>query len=140
MALKQRQLSIALLLATGWIGPASADPARHDFDRPGHASHSLSENERERMRSDLERFSHQLPGRAQIDKRRQLLRDRARQRFQDADTDHNGRLNRDELARLNPHAVRFFDRVDRDGDGELNLQEVAQALRARIRQQYRQRP
>lgn len=92
------------------------------------------------MRSDLERFSREQLRRSDFEKRRKLLRERARQRFRDADTNRDGTLNREELARLNPGAANNFDQFDHDGDGELSEQEVARALRKHVKQREKSHP
>lgn len=92
------------------------------------------------MRSDLERFSREQLRRNDFEKRRKLLRERARQRFRDADTNRDGTLNREELARLNPGAAKNFDQFDHDGDGELSEQEVARALRKHVKQREKSHP
>lgn len=107
-----------------------AQPRSRDVHAQG-----LSHSERMRMRGDLERFSREQPYRDKIEMRRQMLRERARQRFQHADRDGNGFLNRQELRHLNPNAARHFDQIDRDHDGELSEQEVGQAMRRRMRRQ-----
>lgn len=114
----------------GWAGVLLAEPR----PRGAHA-HSLSHSERMRMRGDLERFSQEQPYREKIEMRRQMLRERGRQRFHDADRDGNGLLNRQELRHLNPNAAHHFDQIDRDRDGELSEQEVDQAMRRRMQRQ-----
>lgn len=121
-------LSWAALFALA--GPISAETRPADVHTP-----DLSHSERMRMRGDVERFSQEHPDRARIDKRRQMLRERAKRRFHEADHDGNGRLNRHELARQNPNAARHFEQIDRDRDGEISEFEFAQALRRRMRMQ-----
>jgi len=121
-------LSCATLF--GWAGGVLAEPRQRDAHAQG-----LSPSERMRMRGDLERFSREQPYRDKIEMRRQMLRERGKQRFHDADRDGNGLLNRQELRQLNPNAARHFDQIDRDHDGELSEQEVGQAMRRRMRRQ-----
>lgn len=111
-------------------GASRAEPEPQDTHSP-----ALSASERMRMRGDLERFSQQHPYRNHIEMRRQLLRERAKRRFLEADLDDNGFLNRQEFARHNPNAARQFDLIDRNRDGELSEMEVAQALRRHMRRQ-----
>ena len=92
------------------------------------------------MRRDLERFSREQPQRGEFEKRRKLLRERARQRFHAADTNHDGVLSREELGRLKPGAVKNFDQLDHNADGGLSEQEVAKAMRKQARQRYRRLP
>lgn len=120
----------AMLIATPSLGMAESGPQN---TRP-----VLSPGERMRMRGDLERFSEQQPHRAKIEMRRQMLRERARQRFRQADGDGNGFLNRQEFSERFPNAARHFEQIDRDRDGELSEQEMGQAIRWRMqRQGYR---
>lgn len=125
---QQALAKLACLLVLSWVGQA---PARAE-DYSAHTP-NLSNSEHKRMRSDLERFSREQPRRGDFEKRRQFFRERARQRFHDADTDGNSLLNREEWTRLHPAAARNFDEIDQNGDGELSEQEVAQVLRKRIR-------
>ena len=128
---------IAILLScVTLLGSANvlyAQPRQRD----GH-SQGLSPSERMRMRGDLERFSREQPYRNKIEMRRQMLRERARMRFQHADRDGNGVLNREEVNQLNPNAAQQFDRIDLDRDGELSEQEVGQAMRQRMLRQNMQ--
>lgn len=122
-------------LAIGWAGQAAAQPT----DAPSHEQ-TLSSSEHQRMRRDLERFSREQPQRGEFEKRRKLLRERARQRFHAADTNRDGVLSREELGRLKPGAVKNFDQLDHNADGGLSEQEVAKALRKQARQRYRRLP
>lgn len=132
MSLQQALTKLACLLALSWAGQAPAQPE-------GSVGHPpvLSSSEHKRMRGELERFSREQPRHVDFEKRRQLFRERARQRFHEADTNGNGGLSRQELARLNPGAAKNFDQFDHNGDGELNQQEAAQAMRKHVRQRYK---
>ncbi len=88
------------------------------------------------MHGDLEQFSQQQPQYEEIKKHRQELRERAKQRFNAADTDGNGFLSREEFAHLRPNAAQYFDEIDQNQDGELSEQEVARFFRQRMRQQH----
>lgn len=121
-------LSCVTLL--GSVSVLYAQPRQRDVHTQG-----LSHSERMRMRGDLERFSREQPYRDKIEMRRQMLRERARQRFQHADRDGNGFLNREEVNHFNPKAAKHFDRIDLDRDGELSEQEIGQAMRHRMRRQ-----
>ena len=154
---------LIFLLALGWAGSAAAErgipgshaqhPSRQESQRPrgagserpqgdvadhlrGDSRERLRADDRERLRGDLEQFSQQQPERAEIDRRRQYFRERAKERFRNADTNGNGLLNREELSRLNSNAAANFDEIDQDRDGELSEQEVAQILRNRLRPQF----
>lgn len=128
-----RTLARLLLCLTAWAGLAQADSAT---ERPQESQ--LSDLERERLRGDLDQYSNELYGRDRLEKRRQFLRERAKQRFNEADRSGNGRLDREEFRRQYPNAARHFDRIDSDGDGEVSQAEVANALRTRLelRRQY----
>lgn len=135
MRLEQVIVQFACLLALGWAGQAAAEP--QDAHAP---ERRLSSSEHQRMRSDLERFSREQPRRGDFEKRRKLLRERARQRFHDADTNGDGELNREELARLNPGAAKNFDQLDHNADGGLSQREVVQAMRKHARQRDKRQP
>lgn len=127
-----KRIAIVLSCVT-LLGSASvlyAQPRQRD----GHTQ-ALSHSERMRMRGDLERFSREQPYRDKIEMRRHMLRERARLRFQHADRDGNGALNREEVNHLNPNAAQHFERIDLDRDGELSEKEVGQAMRQRMRRQ-----
>lgn len=135
MPLKHILVHLTCLLALSWAGQAPAEPQGTDAHE-----HGLSSSEHKRMRSDLERFSREQPRRGDFEKRREIFRERARQRFHDADTNGDGGLSREELARLNPGAAKNFDQLDHNADGELSEQEVAQAIRKHVRQRYKRQP
>src|SRR5262245_4830024 len=52
-----------------------------------------------------------------------------RERFDAADTYHDGLLSRDEAAKGLPHVAKHFDAIDTNRDGKLSMQEIAQFLR-----------
>jgi Ca2+-binding EF-hand superfamily protein len=62
--------------------------------------------------------------------RRAAWQAEAKQRFDAADADRDGRLDRVEVAQ-NERLARHFDRLDADADGELTPDELAQARRHR---------
>lgn len=126
-----RILSMLTCLALlSWAAASRAEPATEDAHAP-----AFSPSERMRMHGDLERFSQQHPYRDQIEMRRQQLRERTKRRFDAADLDRNGFLDRQEFARRNPNAARQFDLIDQNRDGELSQTEVSQALRRHMRHQ-----
>ena len=126
MSLKQALVKSVCLLALSWAGQAPAQP---EVDS-GHAP-NLTNSEHRRMRGELDRFSREQPQRGDFEKRRHIFRERARQRFHDADTNGNGVLSREEWARLNRGTAQRFDQLDLNGDGELSEHEVGQAMRRR---------
>lgn len=127
-----RRIAIVLSCVTllGSVSVLYAQPRQRDVHAQG-----LSHSERMRMRGDLERFSREQPYRDKVEMRRRMLRERARLRFQHADQDGNGFLNREEASHFNPNAAQHFDRIDLDHNGELSEQEVGQAMRHRMRRQ-----
>ena len=121
---------LSCMTLLGSVSVLNAEPRQRD----GHTQ-SLTPGERMRLRGDLEQFSREQPYRDKIEMRRRMLRERARLRFQHADHDGNGFLNREEASYFNRNAAKHFDRIDLDRDGELSEQEVGQALRHRMRRQ-----
>lgn len=61
---------------------------------------------------------------------RQMV-DRAQQRFADADTDHDGRLSRDEAKAGTPRLADHFDEIDSDHDGMLTTAEILDYIKQR---------
>ena len=55
--------------------------------------------------------------------------ERMRERFEAADTDHDGLLSRDETAKGLPHLSKHFDAIDTNHDGKLSIQEIAVFMR-----------
>jgi Ca2+-binding EF-hand superfamily protein len=129
-------IAILMLCATAWSLQAQADTMVARANEP-----LLTEDEREQLRGDLDQYSSELHDREKLEKHRQLLRDRAKQRFKEADKSGNGRLDRQEFSREYPNVARYFNWIDSDGDGEVSQIEIAKALRARIelRRKYLER-
>lgn len=59
------------------------------------------------------------------------MADRAQQRFADADTDHDGRLSRDEARAGTPRLADHFDEIDSDHDGMLTTAEILDYIKQR---------
>lgn len=131
-----RLIAILMLCATALSLQAQADTMVARANEP-----LLTEDEREQLRGDLDQYSSELHDREKLEKHRQLLRDRAKQRFKEADKSGNGRLDRQEFSLEYPNAARYFNWIDSDGDGEVSQIEIAKALRARIelRRKYLER-
>lgn len=92
---------------------------------------SLPPDERERMYRDMDRFASSYPGREQLEGRRQrMLRDR----FKLADPDNDGSISREEAEQRMPILVKYFDELDSDGDGVLNMEELL-AAQGKLREQ-----
>lgn len=129
-------IAILMLCATALSLQAQADTMVARANEP-----LLTEDEREQLRGDLDQYSSELHDREKLEKHRQLLRDRAKQRFKEADKSGNGRLDRQEFSLEYPNAARYFNWIDSDGDGEVSQIEIAKALRARIelRRKYLER-
>lgn len=118
---------LVVLWLTAWVSLAQAD-----YTSVQTSNAQLSNSEREELRGDLSQYSNELYGRENLERRRQFLRDRAIQRFRDADRSGNGSLDREELGRHYPNAARHFDKIDTDKDGEVTQAEMAKALRTRL--------
>lgn len=92
---------------------------------------SLPPDERERMYRDMDRFASSYPGREQLEGRRQrMLRDR----FKLADPDNDGSISREEAEQRMPILLKYFDELDSDGDGVLNMEELL-AAQGKLREQ-----
>jgi hypothetical protein len=63
--------------------------------------------------------------------RSQQMMERAQQRFADADTNHDGRLSREEAKAGTPRLADHFDEIDSDHDGELTTAEIVDYIRQR---------
>jgi Ca2+-binding EF-hand superfamily protein len=53
------------------------------------------------------------------------------EKFDAADSNHDGFLTRDEAAKNMPRVAKHFDSIDTDHDGKLSPQEIAQFLAAK---------
>ncbi len=80
------------------------------------------------MRRDIDAGAHG-PDDAAFEARRRHIRERARAHFAAADRDGDGKLSREEVAQLRPFLARHFDRIDTDHDGLLSERELADAWR-----------
>ena len=85
------------------------------------------------LRRDVDAQSRRPQGNGDFEARRQLLRERARARFAEADRNRDGYWSREEMARLRPGMARHFDRIDRNGDGLASEGELIAALRMQRR-------
>ena len=63
--------------------------------------------------------------------RSQQMMERAQQRFADADSDHDGRLSRDEARAGTPRLADHFDEIDSDHDGQLTTAEIVDYIKQR---------
>lgn len=70
--------------------------------------------------------------------RRQEIRERARMRYREADSDGNGSLSRSELSALRPRLAEHFDFIDSNHDGQVTEREIAEAMRKRMQQRRQQ--
>jgi hypothetical protein len=83
----------------------------------------------ERLRRDVD--AARPAGNGAFEARRQAIRERARARYNEMDTNRDGRLSRDEMTRLHPILAKHFDEIDANGDGLVSEQEIIDALRKR---------
>lgn len=109
-----RMALVWLLIGMAGAGMARAEP-------PGDAAPDWGQ-----LRRDVDAGTRRPDG--DFEARRQAIRERARARFMEADSNGDGLLSRDEAARLRPMLARHFDRVDTNGDGQLSERELADAL------------
>ncbi len=87
------------------------------------------------LRRDVDAGMQRPGGNGEFAARRQAIRERARARYNEADSNGDGQLSREEMARLRPAMAKHFDRIDANGDGLASEQEIVEALR--MRQQMR---
>jgi hypothetical protein len=92
----------------------------------------------ERLRRDVDAQAHRPGGNSEFEARRQAIRERARARFNAADSNGDGQWSREEMARLRPGLARHFERIDSNGDGLASEQEIVTALR-KLQQMRRER-
>lgn len=88
------------------------------------------------LRRDLDAGMQRPGGNGDFEARRQAIRERARARFAEADRNGDGLLSREEMAQLRPMLARHFDRIDTNRDGQASEQELAEAMR-RLQQMRR---
>lgn len=86
-----------------------------------------------RLRHDVDAQTRRPGGNGEFEARRQAIRERARARFSEADSNRDGQLNREEIGRLRPGLAQHFERIDANGDGLASEQEIVEALRNRQR-------
>jgi Ca2+-binding EF-hand superfamily protein len=79
------------------------------------------------LRRDVDESARRSERGRQFEMRRKAILEQARARFSAADLDGNGSLNQTEFTRYRPVLARHFDRIDRNADGEVSEQELAQA-------------
>jgi hypothetical protein len=108
----------AVLLACVQISAASAQ-----------AAPPVEETDWGRIRRDVDAEARRLDG--DFEARRQAIRERARARFNAADTNGDKLLSREEMAKLRPGMAQHFDRFDSNGDGLVSEQEIGDAIRKR---------
>ena len=108
------------LLACVEIGAALAQAASPNAGEPDWG----------RMRRDVDAAARRLDG--DFGARREAIRERARARFKEADSNGDRQLSREEMARLRPGLAQHFDRIDSNGDGLASEQELGDAIRKRV--------
>ena len=67
---------------------------------------------------------------AQTSDRAEKTMEKAREKFNGADTDHDGFLTRDEAKKM-PRVSAHFDDIDADHNGKVSMQEIAQYFAAK---------
>ena len=72
-----------------------------------------------------------LGGCAQDGSRSEKMAAKAKERFSAADTNHDGKLSRDEAASGMPRIADHFDAIDTDGDGQLSPAEIIAYVKQR---------
>jgi hypothetical protein len=82
-----------------------------------------------RIRRDVDTEARRLDG--DFEARRQAILERARARFNAADTNGDKLLSREEMTKLRPGMAQHFDRFDSNGDGQVSEQEIGDAIRKR---------
>ncbi|MBT9569202.1 MAG: hypothetical protein IV085_13000 [Thiobacillus sp.] len=83
------------------------------------------------LRRDVDAGTQRPGGNGEFEARRQVIRERARARYNEADGNGDGQLSREEMARLRPGMAKHFDRIDANGDGLASEQEIIDTLRQR---------
>jgi hypothetical protein len=83
-----------------------------------------------RIRRDVDAEARRPNG--DFEARREAMRERARARFKEADSNGDRQLSREEMTRLRPAMAKHFDRIDRNGDGLASEQELGDAIRKRM--------
>lgn len=85
----------------------------------------ISSEDRQRLRRDLDEYSRSVDAtHAQIEERRQLMRQRLLARFQEADKDGNGVISREEATEMLPQVARHFMQFDLNDDGMITMGEL----------------
>ena len=74
-----------------------------------------------------------VPGGADPQQGRQRA-EQWKERWDKADANHDGMLSREEMRQGMPRLARHFDRLDRDGNGEVTPEELRAAFQARKHQ------
>jgi hypothetical protein len=89
------------------------------------------------LRQDVTESASRSGSSSDIGARRQAIRDGARAKFREADSDGNGSLNKTELGRARPGLVQHFSLIDDDKNGQVTENEIVQA-RKKLMQMRRQ--
>ncbi|WP_179212124.1 EF-hand domain-containing protein [Methylobacillus rhizosphaerae] len=85
----------------------------------------ISNEDRQRLRRDLDEYARSgAAAHAQIEERRQLMRQRLLARFQEADKDGNGVISREEATEMLPQVARHFMQFDLNDDGMITMSEL----------------
>ncbi len=88
----------------------------------------IGPEERFRMHRELNEDSGKAyPDQEQIESRRQMMRERMRERLNRADSNGDGAISRSEADRSMPGVARHFEQIDIDGDGTITRDEMRDA-------------
>lgn len=91
-------------------------------------------NDWRQLRNDVDQSAQRNRNSGDIESRRQAIRERARAQFLKADSDRNGKLNRNELAKLRPGLEKKFDLIDSNRDGQVTETEITEARNKRAQE------
>lgn len=98
---------------------------------------NFSPENREKLRRALNDYSRAVdPDHDQIEERRRAMQASIQERFLEADTDRDGKIDRQEATEKLPQIARHFNGVDTNQDGFISLEEL-QAAQARILERRR---
>lgn len=90
------------------------------------------------LRRDVNESARRPGANGDLAARRQAIRDRARTKYREVDSDGNGSLSRSELGALRPRLAEHFDFIDSNRDGSVTESEIAEARRKLVQQRRQQ--
>jgi hypothetical protein len=114
------QDSLRQLLST--MSGKDGDPSSKGLEQ------RMSPEELERFNRDMETQTEEAyPDHADIESRRQKMRERMQEWMQQADVDHDNSISRAEAEESMPGVARHFDQIDTNHDGVITLDEIKAA-------------